>query len=301
MGSSKGSLASRGSLYPTGMLSTQVLLPHLLGWIWSCHLVMFSGGGNLTAAVRNGSVPEHRITDMATRIVASWYRLGQDMDFKSPGFGMPADISKPHRVVDARNASFRSTHYQGAVEGHVLVKNVNRSLPLRAPKMLTVYGYSAKNPDQNGYSSVPAAQGISLWSFGLSSVGDPLNALTAMIGRSPNPLDIAANGTILSGGGSGATSQSLVISPFDALVQKAYEDNTQLFWDFSRFPMAPNPETDACLVIVNAWSSEGSDRPNLRDDYTDGLIKSVADNCSNTIVVFHNAGTRLVDQWVGGI
>ena len=119
-----------------------------------------------------------------------------------------------------------------------------------------------------------------------------------MYGGSPRPLDIAANGTIVSGGGSGATAQSLVVSPFDALVQKAYEENTQLFWDFSKYPMAPNPETDACLVFGNVWSAEGSDRPNLRDDYTDGLIKDVANQCSNTIVILHNAGTRLVDQWV---
>ncbi|KAF4475779.1 beta-glucosidase M [Fusarium agapanthi] len=255
-------------------------------------------GDNLTAAVLNGSVPEQRVTDMATRIVASWYQLGQDTDFKSPGFGLPRDLSTPHQAVDARDPSFRSTLYQGAVEGNVLVKNVNYALPLKAPKMLTVYGYSAKNPDQNGFAAIPGAPGVSQWTFGLGSVADPINGFAVLSGGSPNPADIAFNGTIVSGGGSGATSQSLIISPFDALVQKAYEDNTQLFWDFSKFPAAPNPETDACLVIGNAWASEGSDRPNLRDDYTDGLIKSVAGNCANTIVVFHNAGTRLVDQWI---
>lgn len=31
---------------------------------------------------------------------------------------------------------------------------------------------------------------------------------------------------------------------------------------------------------------------------TDGLIKHVADHCNNTIVVFHNAGIRLVDQFI---
>ncbi|KAH7182337.1 glycosyl hydrolase family 3 N terminal domain-containing protein [Fusarium flagelliforme] len=235
-----------------------------------------------------------------TTAVPSWYQLGQDMEFKNPGFGMPADISKPHRAVDARNAFHRSTLYQGAVEGHILVKNVNHSLPLKAPKMLTVYGYSAKNPDQNGYTPYQIAPGYAFapWTFGLSSIGDPLNGILTLFSMSSSPPDIAANGTIVSGSGSGATSQSLVISPFDALVQKAYEDNTQLFWDFSRYPMAPNPETDACLVFGNVWAAEGSDRPNLKDDYIDGLIKNVADQCSNTIVIIHNAGTRLVDQWV---
>jgi beta-glucosidase len=32
-------------------------------------------GANLTAAVKAGKVPEDRITDMATRIVAAWYKV----------------------------------------------------------------------------------------------------------------------------------------------------------------------------------------------------------------------------------
>jgi beta-glucosidase len=36
----------------------------------------------------------------------------------------------------------------------------------------------------------------------------------------------------------------------------------------------------------------------LPDDFSDGLILNVANNCSNTIVVIHNAGVRLVDQWI---
>lgn len=34
------------------------------------------------------------------------------------------------------------------------------------------------------------------------------------------------------------------------------------------------------------------------DDFSDGLVLNVANNCSNTIVVIHNAGVRLVDQWI---
>jgi beta-glucosidase len=35
-------------------------------------------GANLTAYVQNGTIPEARVDDMATRILASWYLLGQD-------------------------------------------------------------------------------------------------------------------------------------------------------------------------------------------------------------------------------
>jgi len=37
---------------------------------------------------------------------------------------------------------------------------------------------------------------------------------------------------------------------------------------------------------------------NFVDDYSDDIILNVASKCANTIVVIHNAGIRLVDQWV---
>lgn len=36
----------------------------------------------------------------------------------------------------------------------------------------------------------------------------------------------------------------------------------------------------------------------MLDDFSDALVTNVANNCSNTIVVLHNAGYRLVDQWI---
>ena len=36
----------------------------------------------------------------------------------------------------------------------------------------------------------------------------------------------------------------------------------------------------------------------MHDEFSDQLIKNVATNCSNTIVVIHNAGIRTVDEWI---
>ncbi|THU89142.1 hypothetical protein K435DRAFT_678537 [Dendrothele bispora CBS 962.96] len=35
-------------------------------------------GGNLTTYVRNSTIPESRVDDMAERIIASWFLLHQD-------------------------------------------------------------------------------------------------------------------------------------------------------------------------------------------------------------------------------
>ncbi|KAK6214287.1 hypothetical protein LQW54_004513 [Pestalotiopsis sp. IQ-011] len=56
--------------------------------------------------------------------------------------------------------------------------------------------------------------------------------------------------------------------------------------------------SDVCLVFVNAWSGEGADRTELSNDGQDAMVNTVADACSNTIVVANVAGPRVLDAWV---
>lgn len=233
-----------------------------------------------------------RLTGLS--IISAWYQLGQDQGFPSPGVGIPQDLRKPHTIVDARNSTFKSTLFNGAVEGHVLVKNINNALPLKTPRMLSVFGYSARSPGQ--YNVEPP--GGFVWTFG-AEAADPLSVISGFAGNTTYSYpQIALNGTLLCGGGSGANSAALSTAPIDALIQQAFEDETAIFYDFTSGSPFVDGSSDACLVFGNAWASEGSDRPGLHDDYTDGLIKHVADSCNNTIVIFHNAGVRLVDQFV---
>jgi len=145
---------------------------------------------------------------------------------------------------------------------------------LKAPKMLNIFGYSAKIPDQYTVAS------------SLAPSGSPATGGAAYL-----------NGTIITAGGSGASSPFYAIAPFDALIWQAHTDSTALYWDFLDTDPEVDGATDACLVFGNAFSSEGSDRPSLDDSYTDNIILNVAAKCSNTIVIFHNAATRLVEHF----
>lgn len=275
-------------------------------------------GANLTLGVNNGTIPESQVDNMVTRYVrsyasspysqltrpdrllATWYQLNQDhSDFPTPGHGLAAHLWEPHPVVDARNASSKSTLWDGAVEGHVLVKNTNKTLPFKSNmKLVSLFGYSHKAPDKANPEPVAKNAMFSPWQVGAESAN-----ITELNGGFLGNLNltysaIAPNGTLISGGGSGANAWSMISAPFDALVTRARKEGTAMMWDFESWDPSVNPTSEACIVAGNAWASEGWDRPSTYDDYTDSLINNVADKCANTIVVLHNAGARLVDGFI---
>jgi beta-glucosidase len=204
---------------------------------------------------------------------------------------MPNNILSPHTAVNAKDPSSKSTIFTGAIEGHVLVKNINNALPLRQPKLLSIYGYDAKGPN--------IMQPDINWALGYTPF-DNTEFSSVIFSSVPKLTPQTTNSTLISGGGSGAVTPAYWNAPYDALQQRAYEDGSSLLWDF----ITPNSNSiidaasDACLVFINAWASEGYDRSGSHDVFSDTLVTNIAAKCSNTIVVIHNAGIRLVDQFV---
>ncbi|KAK0658385.1 Beta-glucosidase cel3A [Lasiodiplodia hormozganensis] len=250
--------------------------------------------GNLTTAVENGTFAQSRLDDMAKRIVATWYKLAHF----EPGTGIPYDLTAPHddQKVSALSPDNRDTIYQGAVEGHVLVKNTNNALPLKSPQIVSIFGYDAPAP-----ASQNPEPGFSRWVLGFNSLNISSDDISTFFSGGLSDDDIpqaAYGGTLISGGGSGAATPPYLSSPFEAFSQRAQQDNTQMFWDFSSQNPSIDAGSDACLVLINAFATEGFDRTRLTDAYSDTLITNVAANCTNTIVVIHNAGIRLVDAWI---
>lgn len=76
-------------------------------------------------------------------MMAAWYKGGQDT-YPPLGVGMAYDYNVAHTRVNAKNPASKKTIFDGAVEGHVLLKNTNGALPLKAPQMLSLFGYSGK-------------------------------------------------------------------------------------------------------------------------------------------------------------
>ncbi|KAJ4363719.1 hypothetical protein N0V95_001035 [Ascochyta clinopodiicola] len=228
-------------------------------------------GNNLTDAVTNGSVSTERLDDMNTRLLAAHFYLNQDKEFPENAV-YPYNVLHP--IVDVREDHASLIREIGAA-GTVLVKNVNDTLPLRNPRFLNIYGYDAEVKAQPWNNPARFGGGYEE-NFGWSIL----------------------NGTLITAGGSGSSTPPYVISPFKAIQDRIIADRGTLRWDFFGVNPTVYANADACLVFINAYASESFDRTSLTHDFSDQLVNNVATNCSNTIVVLHSAGIRVVDSWI---
>ncbi|TVY84071.1 putative beta-glucosidase M [Lachnellula suecica] len=228
-------------------------------------------GKNLSDAVGNGSVSINRVDDMVTRTMASFYYLGQNDSFPKASIFSPG---VQHPILDVQGDHSKTIREIGAA-GHVLVKNVNKTLPLQKPRYVSIFGYDAE------VKAVP-------WTNSLRYGG----------GYEVNFGWETFNGTLIVGGGSGSNTPPYVISPFKAIQDRVIADRGIVRWDFWSENPIPEASSEVCLVFINAYASESFDRLSLEDTFSDNLVLNVAANCSNTVVVVHSAGVRLVDAWI---
>lgn len=98
-------------------------------------------GPNLTHAIQNGQVAESRLNDMVTRILASWYLLGQDQNYPPVAFD---SFGTGQANVDV-TADHKNVAHSVARDSIVLLKNDGNTLPLNKPKSLAIIGSDAIN------------------------------------------------------------------------------------------------------------------------------------------------------------
>ncbi|TIC62413.1 glycoside hydrolase family 3 protein [Wallemia mellicola] len=241
-------------------------------------------GANLTEAVANGTVPEERVNDMATRIVAAWYLLGQDEeDYPEVNFNF-FDENDPTRgpVRDVKHDHASLIKELGSAST-VLLKNDNNALPLDGSNL----------------------------SAGIAVVGSDAGPAS----KGPNGCADRAcvDGTVAVGWGSGANEFPYLVDPLSALEERGAldgfsVDNWLNNWDINNDGFNSVVQgKEAAIVFVNSDSGEQyltvqgneGDRNNLTAwNNGDEVVKATAAHNENTIVVIHAPGQLDVEEWV---
>ncbi|KXN92007.1 putative beta-glucosidase L [Leucoagaricus sp. SymC.cos] len=242
------------------------------------------GLGGLEGAVNSGAVTRERLDQMVSRILAAWYRLGQDNGYPPVNFdAQKPDGSGPRNSrVNVRSAEHTALVREIASASAVLLKNNRtttdgtptgttvRGLPLAKSRIKTVavVGQDAKMPNQNC-----------------------------------NDLNECNDGTMSIGWGSGSNSLEFIVPPIDAITSffgSSATITSSLSNDLNDGANAARGK-DICLVFANAMSGElgaydivvgnEGDRNDLALWFKGGsLIEQVAGVCSNTIAIVHSVG-----------
>jgi beta-glucosidase len=243
-------------------------------------------GTNLTVAVLNGTIPEWRIDDMATRIMAAYYFVGRDkvntpLNFNTwtrDQFGYQHAVAQKgygevNKFVDVRD-EHGATILEAAAKSTVLLKNEG-VLPLTGKERFTAL-------------------------FGKDAGDSPVGPN----GCADRGCD---KGTLAMGWGSGTSNFPYLISPLTAitnyvvsmggLIQSVTKNEGYEGTDLAK-------QATHSIVFVNADSGEGyinvagneGDRKNLTLWYNgEQLVKNIAGACNNTIVVIHSVGPVVVE------
>ncbi|KAJ5387642.1 CAZyme family GH3 [Penicillium cosmopolitanum] len=244
-------------------------------------------GPELSRSILNGTIPVDRLNDMVTRIVATWYKLGQDKDYPLPNFSTntqsetgplyPGALFSPSGVVNQfvnvqgdHNVTARAV----AREAVTLLKNEQGILPLRRNDSLKIFGTDAGgNPD------------------GLNSCTD----------------QGCNKGVLTMGWGSGTARLPYLITPQEAI---ANISKTAEFYITDSFPSDVTATSkDIAVVFINADSGENyitvdgnpGDRTKAGlNAWHDGddLVKAAAKKFSNVVVVVHTVGPILMEEWI---
>ncbi|KAF2686001.1 glycoside hydrolase family 3 protein [Lentithecium fluviatile CBS 122367] len=246
-------------------------------------------GPNLTLSIINGTVPEWRLDDAATRIMAAYYFVGRDeaqipTNFNSwskDTYGYQHAFAKVGYGVINQHVDVRADHYQSirvaAAKSTVLLKN-SGVLPLKGTEKFTaVFGNDA-GEGEHGPN-----------------------------GCADRGCD---NGTLAMGWGSGTADFPYLITPLEAVKNEVSSNGGMLQSVTDNYAwsqiIALAKQASVAVVFVNADSGEGyitvdgnmGDRNNLTLwQGGEELVRNVSGYCNNTIVVIHSVGPVLVDSF----
>jgi beta-glucosidase len=246
-------------------------------------------GTNFTTSVLNGTVPEWRLDDAVTRIMAAYYYVGRDTA----------------RVPTNFNSWSRDTYGNVHFYGKTGYSLINQHVDVRADHFRSIRRTAAMSTVLLKNSGVLPLTGAEKWTAVFGN-----DATDNQYGPNGCPDHGCDNGTLAMGWGSGTSDFPYLITPLDSIKNTVGQNGgvVQSVTDNYAYTQIQQmaKEATVAIVFVNADSGEGyitvdgnmGDRNNLtlwQDGET--LIRNVSALCNNTIVVVHSVGPVLVNSF----
>jgi beta-glucosidase len=249
----------------------------------------------LSRSILNGTIPLDRLNDMVTRIVATWYKMGQDStSYPLPNFSSNTEDHEgklyPGALISPSGIVNEFVNVQG---DHATVA---RAVARDAITML-------KNSD----SALPLSKNSTtkIFVFGTDAAVSP---------KGPNDCSLhdCNNGVLGMGWGSGTANYPYLDDPLSAI--KRVSSNVVNYTTSDTFPENLTAEkNDIAIVFINSASGEGTDRADTVSSpighpgqsaglYAwhdgDALVKAAATIFSTVVVVVHTVGPILMESWI---
>lgn len=247
-------------------------------------------GANLTVAILNGTVPQWRLDDMVTRIMAAWYYVGRDTT------SIPINFDS-WTTDTYGNEFFYAKMGYGLINEHVDVRqehgNLIREIGSASTVLLKNTGNTLPLTGEEKFTAV----------FGDDAGDNPL-------GPNGCPDRGCDNGTLAMAWGSGTANFPYLVTP-ETAIQNEVVGNNGVFQSITNNFAAGQiqalaGQASVAIVFANADSGEGyldidgniGDRNNLTLwDNGDDLVTSVSALCNNTILVIHSTGPVLIGDY----
>lgn len=204
----KTELGFPGMIWPDAEAQDTALGSALAGLDYSQYSVWTQE--NLMTSISNGSLPQARLDDMATRVVLPYYYVG--LDTSNIPTGTATDITTFRDIRANHSTLIRQI---GGEAISLLKNNVTNGggLPLNKPHTISLFGAHA-GPPTAGPNYPFSVQGTTADIF---------------------------EGHLVFGGGSGQTSLPYLITPFQAITQHAVEDGSMIWWIMNNSKSKPTP------------------------------------------------------------
>lgn len=254
-------------------------------------------GPLLTRAIYNQTLPQERLNDMVIRILvpflacnsidfpsedtlpnfSSWthHTYGQALPYQHAG-----PIVQQNWHIEARSKLSDKVALNVAREAIVLLKNCGQNLPVsRTDGVRNIFiGGNGAGLDPNGFNCKDQK---------------------------------CVQGTMSSGWGSAAVNNPFIVTPYEALSEKAKAQGMTVNFASATDDLDQvehfSSIADLAIVVVQAHSGEGyieidgnyGDRKNLTLWHEgEKLIAAVADRCQKTVVIVNAVGPVHMEEWV---